>query len=239
MYMTRLISGRSFPVLFAIVAAASSAVAQTPVITQVSKISTQQFQTIVIQGSGFGTHKPYTGDTPYISLTDETANPGWQAGYSPYNDTVTLIVQKWEDSKIVLGGFSGGWGEFNWTLSIGDSEQIEVWNAQSGSGPAQLTTTIVAEATTTTLVSSPNPSADGQAVTFTANETSKSGTPPDGETISFMEGKAVLGTGPLSGGSAVFITSTLKVGTTPVTAVYGGDSDFGGSKSKPVKQVVQ
>jgi hypothetical protein len=43
----------------------------------------------------------------------------------------------------------------------------------------------------------------------------------------------------LSGGSAQFTTSTLKVGTTSVTAVYGGDSVFKKSKSKPDKQVVQ
>jgi len=42
-----------------------------------------------------------------------------------------------------------------------------------------------------------------------------------------------------TGGSAVFISSTLKVGTTPVKAVYAGDSDFGKSQSKAVKQVVQ
>jgi|HubBroStandDraft_1064217.scaffolds.fasta_scaffold05647_2 hypothetical protein len=237
--MTKLIIERSFLALFTIVATASLAVGQTPVITHISNISTQQYQTIVIEGSGFGTHKPYTGDSDYISLTDETASPDWQAGYSPYNDTVTLIVQKWEDSKIILGGFSGGWGEFNWTLSIGDSEQVEVWNPQSGAGPAELTTTIVAEATTTTLTSAPNPSADGEAVTFTAEVTSKAGAPPDGETVSFMKGKTVMGTGSLSGGSATFITSTLKVGTTPVTAEYGGDSDFGKSKSKPVDQTVQ
>jgi hypothetical protein len=237
--MAKLILKRAFLVLFAFGAAASLAVAQTPVITQVSKISTQQYQTIVITGSGFGTHKPYTGDSDYISLEDQTATPGWQAGYKPYNDTVTLIVQKWEDSKIILGGFSGAWGTYNYTLAVGDSEQIEVWNPQSGSGPAEVTTTIVAEATTTTLTSSPNPSTDGDAVTFTANVTSKAGAPPDGETVSFVNGKTVLGTGSLSGGSAVFITSTLKVGTTPVTAVYGGDSDLSGSKSTPVKQVVE
>src|SRR5277367_4208369 len=110
--------------LFSVVAAASSAIAQTPVITQISAITTQQYQTIVIQGSGFGTHAAYTGDTPYIALDDETA--AWQAGYSGYNDTVTLIVQKWEDSKIVLGGFAGAWGQFNYTLSVGDSEQVQV-----------------------------------------------------------------------------------------------------------------
>jgi len=94
-------------------------------------------------------------------------------------------------------------------------------------------------ATTTRLTSSPNPSTYGQAVTFTAEVTSKAGTPPDGETVSFMKGKTVLGTGSLSGGAATFVTSTLKVGTTSVKAVYAGDSDFKGSKSKPVKQVVE
>jgi hypothetical protein len=237
--MTKLIVRRCFPVVSAIVAAASWAAAQTPVITSVSKISTQQFQTIVITGSGFGTHKPYTGDSDYISLEDQTASPGWQAGYKPFNDTVTLIVHQWEDSKIILGGFSGAWGQFDYILTIGDSEQVEVWNPQTGSGPATVTTTIVAEATTTTLTSAPNPSTDGEAVTFTADVTSKAGAPPDGETVSFMAGKTELGTGALSGGSAVFMTSKLRVGTTPVRVVYAGDSNFGKSQSKPVQQVVQ
>jgi hypothetical protein len=237
--MARLVFARSFLGLFAILAGASSAIAQAPVITQVSKISTSQYQTIVIMGSGFGTHTPYTGDTPYISLVDQTKSPPWQAGYSPYNDTVTLIVHQWTDSKIVLGGFSGAWGQYDYTLAVGDSEQIEVWNAQTGSGPAVTTTTIVGETTSATLTSSPNPSAAGQAVTFTAQVTSKNGPPPDGETVSFMKGKAVLGTGSLTSGSATFITSALPVGTTSVIAVYKGDPEFGGSKSKPVMQVVQ
>jgi hypothetical protein len=237
--MTKLSLGRSLLALSVIFAAASLAFAQAPVITHVSKISTQQYQTIVITGSGFGTHKPYTGDSDYISLLDQTASPDWQAGYKPYNDTVTLIVHKWEDSKIILGGFSGAWGEYNYTLAKGDSEQVEVWNPQTGSGPAEVTVTVVAEPSTTTLTSSPNPSADGEDVTFTADVTSKAGAPPDGETVSFMDGKKVLGTGSLSGGSAIFTTSTLKAGTTPVRAVYDGDSDFGRSVSKPVRQVVR
>lgn len=229
---------RTFQLLLAIVAAASLASAQ-PVITRVSKISTEQFQTIVITGSGFGTHKAYTGDSDYISLTDETASPGWEAGYEPYNDTVTLIVEKWVDTQIVLGGFSGAWGTYNYTLTIGDSEQIEVWNPQTGSGPAVLYTTIVGETTTTTLTSSPNPSTDGEAVTFTADVSSKGGTPPDGEAVKFLAGKTEIGMGSLSGGSAVFITSRLKVGTTPITAVYSGDTLYSASKSTPVKQVVE
>ena len=98
---------------------------------------------------------------------------------------------------------------------------------------------VVLAATTTTLTSSPNPSAFGETVTFTAAVTSMIGSPPDGETVSFMKGTTVLGTGTLSGGSATFTTSTLEVGTTSVTAVYAGDSDFAPSTSKAVKQVVE
>jgi hypothetical protein len=92
--------------------------------------------------------------------------------------------------------------------------------------------------TTTTLSSSPNPSISGQAVTFTAVVSSGAGTPPNGETVTFMKGTTVLGTGTLSGGSASFMTSTLPVGTNYIKAVYGGDSNFGGSTSKAVSQVV-
>jgi hypothetical protein len=94
-------------------------------------------------------------------------------------------------------------------------------------------------ATTTALSCAPNPSGYGQAVTFAAVVTSSAGAPPDGEAISFMKGKTLLGTGTLSDGSATFVTSSLKVGTTFVKAVYGGDSNFDGSTSKVVKQVVE
>jgi hypothetical protein len=94
-------------------------------------------------------------------------------------------------------------------------------------------------ATTTTLSSSPNPSMEGQTVTFTAVVTSSLGTPPDGETVLFMKGTTVLGTGTLSGGTSTFMTSTLKKGTNSIKAVYGGDSNFAGSTSKPAKQVVE
>jgi hypothetical protein len=62
--------------------------------------------------------------------------------------------------------------------------------------------------------------------------------PPDGETVTFKKGTTILGTGTLSGGTATFTTSTLKAGTNSITAVYGGDSNFNGSTSKAVKQVV-
>ncbi len=146
-------------------------------------------------------------------------------------------MNSWTDSQIVLGGFTPIYGLPN----VGDQVYVRVWNAQSGDGPALKKVAVVAQKTTTTLTSSPNPSTDGQAVTFTAEVTTSGGGALPGDAyVSFMEGTTVLGRGTLSDGSATFNTSTLSVGTTEVTAVYGGDGKaIKGSKSKPVKQVVQ
>ncbi|MGB9073656.1 MAG: SBBP repeat-containing protein [Terriglobales bacterium] len=107
-----------------------------------------------------------------------------------------------------------------------------------GGGGAFVTKIPMLAATTTALTSSPNPSTYGQPVAFTATVASRLGAPPDGETVTFMKGKTVLGTGSLSGGSASFTTSTLKVGTNLVRAAYGGDSNFAGSTSPALSQVV-
>jgi len=212
-----------------------------PTITSVSLITAEQYQTITIKGTGFGKHAPYTGDSNYISFFDlKTDEPGWQAGYSGYNDTITLIVNSWSNTKIVLGGFSGAWGEagYDYTLAVGDPVEVQVWNAQTGAGPSNFDSTVSTVPTKSALTSSPNPSTLGEPVTFTATVTSAAGAPPDGESVSFKQGKTVVGTGTLSGGSASFTTSSLKVGTHSVIAVYSGDTNFETSKSKPVKQIV-
>ncbi len=92
--------------------------------------------------------------------------------------------------------------------------------------------------TATTLSSSSNPSAYGQPVNFTAVVSSNDGARPDGETVMFIKGAKVWATETLSGGSATFTTPTLSLGNHVITAVYAGDSNFGASTSKPVKQVV-
>ena len=92
--------------------------------------------------------------------------------------------------------------------------------------------------TSALLTSSLNPSTQGQAVTFTATIGSAGGAPPDGEIVTFKQGTKVLGKATLSGGTAALTTSKLKVGTTAITAVYGGDSNFGRSTSNTVEQVV-
>jgi hypothetical protein len=102
------------------------------------------------------------------------------------------------------------------------------------------TVTTTAAATTTVLASSLNPSAPGQAATFTATVSAVSpatGTPTG--TVTFNDGTTMLGTAILSGGRATFSTSTLSTGTHSITAAYSGDTNFGGSTSLVLVQTVQ
>jgi len=109
-------------------------------------------------------------------------------------------------------------------------------NFLSSTSPA-LTETITSSSTTTALVSSLNPSAYGQSVTFTAAvTTSGSGTPTG--SVTFTDGANTLGTSPLSGGQATLTTYVLVAGAHSITATYSGDSGFTGSSSSPLAQTV-
>jgi uncharacterized repeat protein (TIGR03803 family) len=99
--------------------------------------------------------------------------------------------------------------------------------------PSHLKTT-----TTTTLTSSPNPSLQGQPITFTATVTSSGGPPPNGESVTFYDGVSILGTGSLSAGVASLTTSSLPLGTFTITATYAGDANFAASTSPALRQVV-
>jgi DNA-binding winged helix-turn-helix (wHTH) protein len=102
----------------------------------VSPIVSSARQQIVIHGRGFGLHVPYARtDSPYLAIRDKTAN--WAAGrLIPQNwDEVTVDVQSWTDSEIVISGFSGDYGKNGWKLAPGDDVEIAVWNPQSGVGP--------------------------------------------------------------------------------------------------------
>jgi hypothetical protein len=90
--------------------------------------------------------------------------------------------------------------------------------------------------TTTSVVSSLNPSLFGSSVTFTATVgTSGLGTPTG--TIFFYDGTNLLGRVVL-GGVVTYSTSLMTVGSHAITAVYSGDSNFAGSTSSVLTQVV-
>lgn len=93
-------------------------------------------------------------------------------------------------------------------------------------------------ATTTTLMSSTNPSTVGQPVTFTATITPLNAPAPTG-TVTFFDGVTNIGSGAVNGsGVATLTTSALASGSHSITATYSGDANYAGSTSMPVVQVV-
>jgi autotransporter-associated beta strand protein len=99
----------------------------------------------------------------------------------------------------------------------------------------------------TSLVSSLNPSTFGQSVAFTATvkDTGSGAAQTPTGTVQFMDGTTVLGTATLSASStgvavATFTTGSLAVGSHSITAVYEGNATFAvGNPSAVVKQVVK
>jgi hypothetical protein len=85
------------------------------------------------------------------------------------------------------------------------------------------------------ITSSPNPSTQGQAVTFTAKILSPTVIPKG--PVTFTAGKTVLGTAQLSGGAAKVTISSLAVGSTKVTATYYGDSNISQSSASVTQTV--
>lgn len=100
-------------------------------------------QTIAVRGSGFGTQASYNGDSSSIRITDLTR--GWNAGNT--GDAVTLNVSAWTDTQITIDGFMGAYNTGGWSLTTGDKVEIQIWNAQTGAGPAVITSNVAALST--------------------------------------------------------------------------------------------
>src|SRR6267154_2610647 len=116
-------------------------------------------------------------------------------------------------------------GSFNWKTRIGSFKFTSCGRPGSS-------------LSATTLISSLNPSALGQAVTFTAMVKSATGSGTPTGTVTFNDGATVLGPGTLSGGTATLTTSGLGAGVHSITAIYGGDASFASSTSPVLMQTV-
>ncbi|MEU8267304.1 ice-binding family protein [Sphaerisporangium sp. NPDC049002] len=89
------------------------------------------------------------------------------------------------------------------------------------SGPATRITAPDDPPTTTTLTSSPNPSQQGDPVTFTATVHGNVDSFLPTGVVSFKDGATVIGSAPLNSSAvATFTTSALLVGPRQITAVY-------------------
>jgi len=174
------------------------------------------------------------------TLTGQTATAGGSVSYSFWNTgtcsgtrtaagTVTVTNGVVPNSNTITPTAASSFS-FNATYS-GDAN-----NNRATSGCELLTVTRAS--TTTTVVSSANPSVFGQSVTFTATVTGSTTVATLTGTVTFLDGATTLGTGTLSGGTATFTTSALAVGSHSITASYGGDTNFTGSTSVPLTQTV-
>ncbi|HWQ33421.1 MAG TPA: MBG domain-containing protein [Blastocatellia bacterium] len=102
------------------------------------------------------------------------------------------------------------------------------------------TLTVTAATPTATLASGSNPSAFGQAVTFTVtvSKASQTAAAPTG-TVTFRDGANAIGTATLNAaGQATLTTSALTVGAHSLTAEYAGDSNYNAAVSAALTQTV-
>jgi hypothetical protein len=126
---------------------APSSSTATPKIESVSPISSSRTQTITFLGKGFEDIQPQLlslddgsvdtvwGDsTPAIVIYDKTnllsagAAGDWSGFTNGPPDLIGIVLIRWSDTQIVLGGFGTGLGSrFSWSqISKGDSIEIQI-----------------------------------------------------------------------------------------------------------------
>jgi hypothetical protein len=137
---------------------------------------------------------------------------------------------------------SGGQASLSATFDVASTKSIiAVYSGDANLAPSSSSalSIVVNQATTTTsLVSSPNPSIVAQSVTLMATVTPEFGGTPTG-TVTFKFGYGgIIGTATLSGGEASLVTAFANPGTKSIIAVYSGDANFVGSTSSTATQVV-
>ena len=115
-------------------------------------------------------------------------------------------------------------------------------DANNVTGTSSPLTQTVEQQTTTSVVSSVNPSIFGSPVTFTATVVASGSVVPTG-TVTFFDGATQIGTGTLraSGAAtatAAFQTTALSAGTHVISVSYAGDADNFSSTSAGLTQTV-
>ena len=163
-----------------------------------------------------------------------TSTGGTPTGTVTFKDGTTTVG---------TGTLTSGKATFSTSaLAVGPHSITAVYGGSidyNTSTSAVLTETVNKAASSTTVISSHNPSVFDQSVTFTATVAAVapgSGTPTG--TVTFKSGATVLGTGTLTSGKATFSTSALAVGPHSITAVYGGSIDYNTSTSAVLTETV-
>ncbi len=211
----------------------------------------------------------YSGDTDFktstgtlaqtVSQDSTTSSLVSSANPSVYGQSVTFTAMvaanapgsgtptgsvTFTDGSIALATItlSSGAASYSTTKLLTGQESIFVtYNGSTSflTSSASLSQTVNQDGTTSSLVSSANPSVYGQSVTFTATVSANSpgaGTPTG--TVTFYDGSTAIGTGTLSGGKTTLKTNSLPTGSDVITVVYSGDANFTTTTSASLTQTV-
>ncbi len=145
-------------------------------------------------------------------------------------------------------GLLGGSASVSDALGAGSYTVSAVYSGDTdfAGSSGSTTQTVAQDATTTSLVSNPDPSIQAQVVTFTATVSPNApggGTPTGLVTFTTNGGATTLGSASLAqsanGATASIQLANLPLGDTLVTATYAGDANFAGSASSAVDQSVE
>ena len=161
---------------------------------------------------------------------------------SPPTGTVTFDDN---GAPIATRGLVNGMAQFKTSLlSAGNHMITAVYEGAknyAGSTSSRLGQIVRRDGTHLTIISSLNPSAAGNLVSFTVTGfplAPGSGSPTG--TVTFFDGSVALNSTAFNlNRHAVFSTFTLSVGTHSISASYAGDANFFGSTSPTIQQVVK
>jgi hypothetical protein len=163
---------------------------------------------------------------------------------APFTQTPTGNVTFFDGaSTLATVALAGGVATLTTSsLAVGSHAVTATFNASTpytASTSSVVTQVVNKAATTSTLASSPNPSAFGQSVTLTATvSASAPGTGTPGGSVTFFDGASSLGTVALAGGTASLSMSNLSTGAHSLTVAYGGSASFNASTSSVLTQNV-
>src|SRR6185369_1082464 len=125
------------------------------------------------------------------------------------------------------------------TLTGGSHSLTAVYGGStefSGSTSVSVTQTVNRASTSTTLANSSSLTVYGEPVTFTSTISSSSANVTG--TVTFRDGTTTIGTASVSSGQASLTVTTLSAGLHLVTATYGGNTNYLGSISSVVLNIV-
>ena len=166
-----------------------------------------------------------------------TAASSSKAGTPPNGETVTFM----KGTKVLgTGELSAGSAAFETsTLTAGTNAVKAVYAGDTNfatSTSKALSQVVDKATTTTTLVSSLNPSNAGQSVTFTATVKPQFSGTPTGN-VTFTDGATTLKTVAVSAGAAKYTTTKLAEGKHSISATYNGSASFDSSSSSLTQTV--